>query len=134
MVFEIDLDKAIKPKEEQSGKVDYRNIQSIVQVGAGQVIARKEPPGEGVAGIDVTGKKVPAKPGADITIKPGKNTIVSDDGKFLKAEKSGYIYKQGEIVNVGEQLTIKNDVDFSVGNIKYSGDVEICGVFCRGLP
>jgi uncharacterized protein len=33
LVFEVDLEKGTKPKEAQSGKVDYRNIQSIVQVG-----------------------------------------------------------------------------------------------------
>jgi uncharacterized protein (DUF342 family) len=133
LVFEVDLEKGTRPKEGQSGKVDYRNIHSIVQVGQGQVIARKEPPGKGTPGMDVSGQEIPATPGTDITIKPGKNTFVSEDGKYLKAAKSGYIYKQGEIINVGEQLTIKKDVDFSVGNIKYSGDVEVDGNILPGF-
>lgn len=133
LVFEIDIEKGTRPKEEESGKVDYRNIQSIVQVAQGQVIARKEPPGKGTPGLEVTGKEIPAKPGADFVIKPGKNTFVSEDGKYLKSAKSGYIYKQGDIINVGEQLTIKTDVDFSVGNIKYSGDVEVDGNVLPGF-
>jgi uncharacterized protein (DUF342 family) len=133
LIFEVDLEKGTRPKEEQSGKVDYRNIHSIVQVGQGQIIARKEPPGKGTPGMDVTGKEIPAAPGTDVTIKPGKNTFLSEDGKYLKSAKSGYIYKQGDIINVGEQLTIKKDVDFSVGNIKYSGDVEIDGNVLPGF-
>jgi hypothetical protein len=133
LVFEVDLQKGTRPKEEQGGKVDYRSIQSIVQVAQGQVIARKEPPGKGTPGIDVLGKEIPATPGADIVIKPGKNTFISEDGRYLKSAKSGYIYKQGDIINVGEQLTIKKDVDFSVGNIKYSGDVEVDGNVLPGF-
>jgi uncharacterized protein len=133
LVFEIDLEKGTRPKEQQGGKVDYRNIHSIIQVGQGQVIARKEPPGKGAPGMDVTGAEIHAEPGKDIAIKPGKNTFVSEDGKYLKASKSGYIYKQADIINVGEQLTIKKDVDFSVGNIKYSGDVEVDGNILPGF-
>jgi uncharacterized protein (DUF342 family) len=133
LIFEVDLEKGTKPKEAQSGKVDYRNIQSIVQVGQGQVIARKEPPGKGTPGLDVTGKEIPPTPGVDIAVKGGKNTMVSEDGKYLKATKSGYIYKQADLVNVGELLTIKKDVDFSVGNIKYSGDVEVDGNVLPGF-
>jgi len=133
LIFEVDLEKGTRPKEALGGKVDYRNIRSIVQVGQGQVIARKEPPGKGTPGMDVTGAEILPTPGADITIKPGKNVFLSEDGRYLKASKSGYIFKQGDVVNVGEQLTIKKDVDFSVGNIKYSGDVEVDGNVLPGF-
>jgi uncharacterized protein len=133
LIFEVDLEKGSRPAEQQGGKVDYRNISSIIQVGQGQVIARKEPPGKGTPGIDVTGKEIPPAPGVDIIVKPGKNTMLSEDGKYLKSTKSGYIYRQGDIINVGEQLTIKKDVDFSVGNIKYSGDVEVDGNILPGF-
>ncbi len=121
------------PLEERGGKVDYRNIRSIVQVGQGKAIARKEPPTPGTPGKSVRGDEILAIGGKDITIKPGKNTMVSEDGRLLLATKSGYVYKQGDVVNVGEVLTIKSDVDFSVGNIKYSGDVEILGNVLPGF-
>jgi len=133
LIYEIDLDKAIKPQEDDKGKVDFRNINSIAQVASGQSIAHKEPPGKGVAGIDVNGKEIPPVPGNDIIVRGGKNTVVSEDGKILKATASGYIYKQDDVVNVSEQLSIKNDVDFSVGNIKFTGDIQIQGNVLPGF-
>jgi hypothetical protein len=133
IVFEVDLEKDARPIEERGGKVDYRNIHSIAQIGQGKAIARKEAATAGTPGKDVRGDEIPATPGKDTAIKAGKNTMMSEDGKYLLATKSGYVYKQGDLVNVGELLTIKSDVDFSVGNIKYSGDVEIFGNVLSGF-
>jgi uncharacterized protein len=131
--FDVDVNKDARPHQEASGKVDYRDIRTVVLVSQGKVIARKMPFGQGVPGMDVTGKELPPTPGKDIQIKPGKNAYVSEDGKFLIAAKSGYVYREGDLINVGEQLTIDKDVDFSVGNIKYTGDVDIKGNVLPGF-
>jgi uncharacterized protein (DUF342 family) len=131
--FEIDLDKAVKPKEDELGHVDYRDINSIAQVSKGQIIAKKEPPTPGTPGKDVTGKELPPVPGGDTIMRGGQNTEVTPDGKQLKALVSGYIYKKDDVVHISEQLSIKNNVDFSVGNIKYSGDIKIEGDILPGF-
>ena len=131
--FDVDVNKDARPHQEIGGKVDYRDIRTVVLVSQGKVIARKMPFGQGVPGMDVTGKELPPTPGKDIQIKPGKNAYVSEDGKFLIAAKSGYVYREGDLINVGEQLTIDKDVDFSVGNIKYTGDVDIKGNVLPGF-
>jgi uncharacterized protein (DUF342 family) len=77
--------------------------------------------------------EIPPAPGKDFVLTGGTNTTVSEDNKYLIALKSGYVYKQGDVICVGEQLVIKKDVDFSVGNIKYSGDVEVRGNVLPGF-
>jgi uncharacterized protein (DUF342 family) len=133
IVYEIATEKAAHPMQEQDGRVDFRNISTIVQAVKGKVLAHKEPPTPGTPGKSVRGDEILSTPGKDVALKPGKNTTVSDDGKFLIAAKSGYVYRQGDLVNIGELLTVSKDVDFSVGNIKYSGDVDIHGNVLPGF-
>lgn len=133
IVYEVDIDLKNKPQEEKDGKVDYRNIHSVITVEKGKVVARKIPPTPGTHGTDIMGNPIEATPGKDLVLKGGKNTMVSQDGMYLIATKSGNVYKQGDLLCVDEVLCIKRDVDFSVGNIKYCGDIEIFGNVLPGF-
>jgi uncharacterized protein (DUF342 family) len=53
--------------------------------------------------------------------------VVSPDGQLLLAAKTGVIRREGLLVAVGEVLAIERDVDYSVGNVKYSGELVIKG-------
>ena len=131
--MEVIIDHTFKPLEKNDGTVDFRNINTITQIKNGQVIAKKIPAGKGEAGRAVTGEEIPANPGKDTGFTGGKNTRISDDGLFLLAAKSGFVYKDGEMIHVGDLLPIPKDVDFSVGNIKYSGDIQIQGSVLPGF-
>jgi hypothetical protein len=91
------------------------------------VIAKKIPPGPGKPGVSVTGQEIAPNPGKDVPFPAGQNTKVSPDGMFLLAEKAGVLKKEAGVIAVSEQLKIPGDVDFSVGNIKHTGDLEISG-------
>jgi uncharacterized protein (DUF342 family) len=131
--YEIKINPDASPRVLQSGKVDFRDIQSFTAVKEGQVIARYFPPTPGKPGKTVTGDDIPAKSGENILLPAGKNTQASEDGKFLLAGKTGVVYKQGNLVHVEEILHITSNVDFSVGNIKYSGDIYITGNIMPGF-
>jgi uncharacterized protein (DUF342 family) len=133
IVMEVDTDHNLKPQQKTDGTVDYRNINTITLIKNGQVIAKKVPATKGEPGWSVTGQEIPPNPGNDIKFTGGKNTHVSDDGTYLLAAKSGFIFKEGELINVGDVLPIPKDVDFSVGNIKYTGDVHIKGGVMPGF-
>ena len=66
--------------KEKNGRVDFRELNLVENVEAGQILATKKPPEEGVAGRTVTGKSLPAKPGKNTQIEIGKNVKLSDDG------------------------------------------------------
>jgi len=57
----------------------------------------------------------------------GQNTYISEDGRFLLAQCDGYLYRENKNICVGQVLIIPKNVDFSVGNIKYKGDVIVHG-------
>jgi Predicted polymerase, most proteins contain PALM domain, HD hydrolase domain and Zn-ribbon domain len=133
IVMEVDIDHNLKPQQKTDGTVDYRNINTITLIKNGQVIAKKVPATKGDPGWSVTGQEIPPTPGNDVKFTGGKNTRVSDDGMYLLATKNGFIYKEGEVIHVGDVLPIAKDVDFSVGNIKYTGDVHIKGSVMPGF-
>ena len=125
--YEVNVTPDSKPTVGKGGKVDYREIRTFTSVKQGQVIARRIPPTEGEPGKTVTGELIAPQPGKDNPLPRGQNTTVSQDGQFLIAEKTGIVYEEGHLIHVDELLQVRGDVDFSVGNVKYSGNVEIRG-------
>ncbi len=125
--FKIDLAVDLKPKIRPDGTVDFHEIKTFILVAENQVIAEKAQPTLGKSGVDVNGAEIPAQPGKDVLLPAGQNTHTSPDGKTLFASKAGVLKTEGHQINVSEHLKIPNDVDFSVGNIKYSGELEIAG-------
>jgi uncharacterized protein len=109
------------------GRVNYREIKSFISVATGQVIARKTPATQGKPGMTVRGEEIPAKEGKSLDFRLGRNTELSPDGRLLKATKTGVICKEGPIIHVIELLDVRGDVDFTVGNVKYRGDVLVRG-------
>jgi uncharacterized protein (DUF342 family) len=128
----VEINPSVHFTPDRSGKVNYRDIQTFVSVKEGQPIARKYPPTEGEPGKTVTGEALAPKPGKDIPLPRGKNTEVSD-GNELIAAKTGVVYRDGQSVHVEELLDVAGDVDFSVGNVKYSGSVVIRGNVLPGF-
>ena len=131
--FLVAISPDARPQAREDGRVDYREIRSFVSTAAGQVIAKKKPATPGTPGVSVAGNPIPATPGQDIMMPAGRNTEISADGTTLIAAKAGIIYQDGNVISIMEQLDIKGDVDFSIGNIKYSGDVLIHGNVLPGF-
>ena len=131
--MEVNIEHDFKPQEKNDGTVDFRNINTITQIRSGQVIAKKIPATKGEPGMSVSGEEIPPAPGNDVRLPGGKNTQISDDGLCLLAIRNGFVYKDGEVIHVGDLLPIPKDVDFSVGNIKYTGDIQIQGNVLPGF-
>ena len=129
----IDVDHHAQPKMLRNGSVDFHDLNKFALVKQGDVIARRIPPTSGISGRTVLGKDILPTPGQDVQFPAGKNTQISQDGTQLVAVKSGYLYREGSIIHIGEMLHISGNVDFGVGNIKYSGDVVIDGNVMPGF-
>lgn len=117
----------VQPEIKSDGSVDYRNIRTFTSVAKGELLAVKTPATPGKPGIAVNGEPIAPVPGADIDMPRGRNTVVSENGNELYSEVNGIVYYQSGLLTVGELLNIPNDVDYSVGNIKYSGEVLVNG-------
>lgn len=122
--YDFEMEKPLMPKLMEDGTVDYRELDSINTVNKDDILAEIIPPIQGKEGIKVDGTEIPYKKGRTPKFKFGKNVILSFDGNTLSAEKSGLVELQNGKVSVSELLQLQN-VDSSVGNIKFDGDVIV---------
>jgi len=126
--YKVRIDKSeIHFEEDDSGKVDFKNLELLENVVAGQLLAVKVPAEEGIPGRTVTNRVLPAKSGRDVAIKHGKGTILSEDGIELTAEINGQVvYKLGRLT-VEPVFIVNGDVSLETGNIVFLGSVIIQG-------
>jgi len=124
--FQVERD-SVKLKEKMDGRVDFREINKVENVVAGQLVARKIPAEEGIEGKTVTGRTTPATSGKDCEIPIGKNVKLSDDGLQAIAEINGQVLLLGQKINVEPIYTVGGDVDMRTGNILFLGTVFVKG-------
>lgn len=115
------------PRILEDGSADYRDLDIFESVQENDLLAEIIPPGEGTEGMTVTGRALPAQKGKTVRPPKGKNTRLSEDGLQLFAAKSGRVDYVAGVVEVSDVLRIPGDVNMSVGNIDFPGDVEIKG-------
>lgn len=131
--FKIQVSPEIKPQVLKDGSVDYRSIQTFTPVSKGEILAIKHPPGIGIPGTTVTGETIAPARGNDLPLPNGRNTKVTADGMQLIACVTGILFYEGTQLTIGELLHIGGNVDFSSGNVKYTGDVLISGDVMSGF-
>lgn len=123
----------IGPKIDEEGVADYRDLGLIYNVKMGEKLAEKTPATLGNPGINVSGEEVPAKPGMDLRIPQGKNTVTNDQGTVLLAGIDGNATIRDNKIVVDPVYTLGGDVDFSSGNIQFVGNVVINGSVNQGF-
>ena len=112
---------------EEDGKVNFKELNIVQNVVAGQILATKEAATDGNPGRTVTNKLLPAKPGKDCNINAGRNTKVTEDGLSVVAEINGQVYLIAGKVVVDPVYTIQGDVNLKTGNILFLGTVIVQG-------
>lgn len=115
------------------GTVNFRHVQSFLNVEAGDLVATIKPPGPGEPGRAVTGKVIPPQPGTPVKLEIGQNVCLSDDGLNVLAVAAGRVCYRDNSISVEDVYEIDGDVDFKVGNISFNGFVEIKGDILDGF-
>ena len=114
------------------GQEDYASLHLVQDVKKGDVICQLIPSGEGEPGRTVTGVRVPAKRGWPVEAPKGRNTAVSEDGKYLLATMDGHVEFTGRSFQVKPVLEIPGNVAPEDGTIQFMGDIHICGDVASG--
>ena len=114
-------------KIDENGVADYRAGSYVQLIEKGTVICDIEPPQPGTAGVRVDGKIIEPKPVRSAHIPAGTNTVLTEDGKKLVAAREGHLEFTNGAFQVRALLEVKGDVDYSTGNIDFSGNVHVCG-------
>lgn len=115
------------------GQLDYSSLNLVQNVAQGDVICRIIPPAEGTPGQTVLGRELPPKAGRKAAPPLGRNTQLSEDGSALLAAVSGHVEFTNRGFQVKPVLEIEGNVDYSVGNISFVGDIHIHGDVLSGF-
>lgn len=126
--FLVDISGKAKPKVNEDGTVDYKNIKLVESVTEGQELARLVPPKPGKIGRNIMGVEIPFEEGVPAQLPQGTNTAPKkDDPESLVATTAGNVRYKNGVLDVSEGFSVKGDVDFTTGNITYPKSVIIKG-------
>ena len=125
MVYEQKEEK--KPKIMEDGGWTFTALSKLQMSKKGQLLAKKIPASPGEDGMTVTGEVVKAKEGRDLPIKVGKNVVVDQKNQAVYSLLAGQVSMLDGKLNVFPVFEVNGDLDFSVGNIDFVGNVVIRG-------
>ncbi len=117
------IEKLYEQSEEAEKKFSHYNRSSIIIVKEGQPLVKIRPPVVGQDGCTVFGKPVPRVPGEECHLQAGDNVRQAAD--TLYATCAGQLNITDDAIWVNEVLEIDGDVDFSIGNIHFGGNVIV---------
>lgn len=132
-VFNFETNPSKKPKLLEDGSVDYRNLNLVQSVAEGDLLAVYQPKEEGQDGETVRGKPILAARCKDLPPLRGQGFRIDEDGRSYYATRDGKITRSMGMLNVTTFYTIPGDVDLSIGNIDFKGDIEILGSIKQGF-
>ncbi len=120
--------KERRPRVDEKGIAHYRELGGIVTVKPGDALMRRIPPTQGLAGKNVLGQDLPAKPGREMNFASALHgaAVSEEDANLLVATQPGQPVLVNNGVNVEPTVTIK-DVDLTTGNLSFEGTVNIKG-------
>ncbi len=133
ITYHFEKQVKIAPVEDEHGFVDYKNLGLIRTVHQGDVIADITHPTEGEPGTDVKGQVLRQIPGKKASFTLGTNTELNEDETQIIASSDGNINFKGGAFVIDQVVTISGDVDASVGNINFVGDVIVKGEVMEGF-
>ena len=129
----IDPDQTAEAADHEAEKIDHRARSAFLSVKQGDHIAVKRPATEGESGMTVIGTVVKPVSGKDVPFPIAGGLNVSEDGLLLTAAIDGRFLRKDNKLLVIPELEVKGDVDFSVGNIDFTGSVKVLGAVREGF-
>ncbi|AFS78582.1 protein of unknown function DUF342 [Gottschalkia acidurici 9a] len=121
------------PQVLEDGSVNFRDLNLISNIAAGDILAEKILPTQGSDGVDVLGGVIKHKVGKEETLKYGNNIVLSDDGTKLITQVDGQVTLENGKVVVHDVYSINSDVDNSTGNVEFNGSIKIKGNVITGF-
>ena len=116
------------------GKIDFKDKGETPFVKQGDILIEKTPPKDGTPGTDVHGEPVPGNKPADVKIRTGSGTELSEDGLKAYAKVDGQPKLSfGGRLSVISDLDIHGDVDLKTGHVDFEGNVKVTGTVQSGF-
>ncbi|MBO5302633.1 MAG: DUF342 domain-containing protein [Lachnospiraceae bacterium] len=119
--------RSLKPKRNEDGSVNYHELNIISKVEKDQLLARLIPAVPGQPGKTVCGEDVKPRDVQNLHLSYANNIRVSEDGMELYSEVTGHASLVQGKVFVSGVYEVPADVDNSIGDIEYPGNVLVRG-------
>ncbi|MFW5873451.1 MAG: DUF342 domain-containing protein [Bacillota bacterium] len=131
LIYHFVTEKNNVGTKRDDGSIDFYDLGQIANVKPGDVLVTKEDSKPGESGRSVLGEEIPAPQPKDCELPSGKN--VEKNNNKLLAEIEGQAVRDGKRVHVLPIHEVNGDVDLSVGNIDFIGNVLIKGDVKEGF-
>lgn len=132
-LVETAAERILKPQELDHGKVDMRDLGTLLTVRAGSPLMRRHPATRGLDGVTVTGQTLPARDGKEIPLTAGDGTSLSpEDPDLLLATRTGLPCQERAGMRVDEVLNVKQ-VDIRHGHVEFEGSLLVTGDVMPGM-
>lgn len=126
-------ERILTPQELDHGKVDMRDLGTLLTVKAGAALMRRHPATQGVDGFTVTGQVLPARSGKENAMTAGEGTCLSpEDPDLLLATRPGLPCQERAGMRVDEVLSVKQ-VDIRHGHVEFEGSLLVTGDVMPGM-
>lgn len=125
--YKFNTKKNLQPKRNEDGSVDYKDLNTVAHVQAGDLLAKLIPEDKGEEGKNVYGEVIKPRNVKTAKLAFGKNITLSEDKLEIYSDVTGHASLTNGKVFVSDVYKVPADVDNSTGNIKYDGSVEIRG-------
>lgn len=131
----LQVDTKVKSgKLREDGSIDYKERDFIHQINKGEPIAKEVPAKEVKHGMDIFGKEIKGRKIPHPEYRLGDNIAQNPQDPLLHvAAINGRVVVNPPNVYVHDQVYIAGDVDYSTGNIDFSGNIEIQGSVMGGF-
>lgn len=127
ITYYFNTSRDLKPKHNEDGSVNYKELNTISHVKEGQLLARLIPENPGMPGKNVMGEAVKPRTVKTLRLSYGSNIAISEDKTELYSKVNGHASLYDDKVFVSDVYEVPADVDNSTGNIDYSGNVLVHG-------
>ncbi len=110
----------------QDGRMDFREVGSIIEVTKDQEILKRIPREKPVDGFNIYGEKIEAIMEKREGYLKGDNIVKSaHDENIFVSELNGCLTVDGKRVSVSPYAIIRGNVDYESGNIDFNGSVHV---------
>lgn len=133
ITYHFNLEKSLKPKENEDGTVDFHSLDNINRVKKGDCLATMIPVDYGKPGRDVCGNTLSPKKVNNLRFQYGKNIYESEDKLKIFSDVEGHVELHDGRVFVSDTYEILDNVSTSTGDINYNGNVHIKGNVLSGF-
>lgn len=127
IIYHFNTNRNLQPKRNEDGSVDYKELNTISHVKAGDNLATLEKEDLGDVGINVFNEEIKPRTVKTLKLDFGKNISINEDKTELYSDVTGHVLLINNKVFVSNVYEVPANVDNSTGNIQYDGSVLIKG-------